>query len=254
MYNIIGAGLAGSILAKFMRMADIPFRLFDAGYPNSASAVAENLVSEKWENGLEGLRQLERIVPIRDIGKMKHVYREDVLETNYMKAEVVRHVNGCFKPHTNTLYTGKNIYCTGVWTKFLVPTMVVVPILGHGLSLGGQTKDEFIEPYKPFRDLKYINDTRNTRWFSNSLAIKPENYNEFHKNELLRLYKAAKQSEGFYEGYTLESFVKTGLRPKLLPGKSHHYEPVITGGYKTGLIQYAIRANQIVELIKNKKL
>ena len=57
MYNIVGAGLCGSMLAKEFDNIGIEYRIFDAKLPFSASIISENLFSDTWLKDVSYIKQ-----------------------------------------------------------------------------------------------------------------------------------------------------------------------------------------------------
>lgn len=259
--NIIGAGMAGSILAKLFRKEGIEYRIFDCKMPGAASQISENLIGVNWYKNMktevrDALEILKSIVPVRVIQAgtqtAHHVYTQDLLETNFINAEMKLFPGGAMDVNTGEEYTGFNIVCAGVWSKLLDQSIDVDEIVGHGLIYPGATPIEQIKPYKPFRFEKLINRNPWQTWFSNSLSVSARTYQANREKYTDELFEAAAKNPNLLGRGAGE--YRHGYRPftsshnnLMIPGGM-----VITGGYKSGMLYYPLQCKQAVEWVKNQ--
>jgi hypothetical protein len=245
MINIIGAGMAGSIMAKLLRREGIEFNLFDCKKPGRASIISENLIGVKWYKDQKklvdySLAILKDIVPVRLIkgpNPAWHVYTKDLLEQNFIEGEAIPSTDGV---HCHgQFYRGLNIICTGSWAPG-----VTASSLGHGIIMDGPVEEEVIMKYKPFRFQKLINRNPDESWYSNSLAIKPENYKKRPNQLMNELFDDLRK---FPNLITRNKTYVWGLRPV----KDHEtvYTKqgiVITGGNKSGMVYYPAQCAKVI--------
>ena len=238
--------MAGSILARLLYKEGIEFRAFDCLRKGRASFVSENLIGVKWyedEKRQRALGILDGIVQIRQIiseGKgYHHVYRSDLLlgadmviqqEAEFLKDGVIS--DGVF-------YPGVNIDCRGVWS----PNQKTK--VGHGLFMSGK-QIEWIKDYKPFRLLKFIEHSPGVMWFSNSMDVLLKTYSKElfkFRDELLNARDESQTSQ--HHAYEF------GYRPdgeKAIKKQPYGYQ--MSGGYKSGLVDYPIMATELIKLLK----
>lgn len=257
--NIIGAGMAGSILAKLLRKEGIEFRLFDARKVGRASMVSENLIGVNWyKNQKDEVRKaltiLKSIVPVRIIEAgtqtAHHVYTNDLLEQAFINSEVELTNRGVRDPGTKVVFEGFNIVCAGVWTRYIT-NVQVQGVVGHGLIYQKATQIETIKPFKPFRFEKLINRNVNETWYSNSLAVNEETYFKHGVKYQQELFDDAKKFANLNLGVGTYA---TGHRPLTSSHNNLMIQGgmVITGGYKSGMLYYPIQCQMAVDFIKDQ--
>lgn len=257
--NIIGAGMAGSILAKLLRKEQIPFRIFDCKKEGRASVISENLIGTTWytaEERKQALDILNSIVPIRFIEsntKAHQVLVNDLLEQDVINEEV-RNLYEDGLETSGSIAFGINVDCRGVWADH--PN--VTAMTGHGLYYTHLKQDEFIVGWKPYRHAKLVHLTPRRMWFGNSLVVKLETYNknkQKYKDEL-------DQAAVIDFNLPIECNQYTGVeywfghRPKTPEQKviENVNGYVMTGGYKSGLVAYPIMAQQLIQTLKRNHL
>lgn len=258
--NIIGAGMAGSILAKLLRIEGIKFRLFDAGKPGAASQVSENLIGINWyksqkELVRESLSILKSIVPVRIIeagnNTAHHVFTSELLEEPAYKTEVSR-IDKCgLTTSSGDYFPGFNIVCAGIWSRLLT-TVDVQGYVGHGFIFQKPTPTEWIKPYKPFRFEKLINRTPNETWYSNSLSVTTKTYAENKERYIQELAADSEKIANLNLGVGVYAH---GIRPLTASHNNIMIDGgmVITGGYKSGMLYYPIQCQSAVNWIKNQQ-
>lgn len=255
--NIIGAGMAGSLMAKLLRKNKIRYRIFDANKPGAASKISENLVGLKWykdeaKDLKESMLILRELVPTRLInGKFLHVLTGDLLEHEYFPAKIILKPEGAVDEQTGIGYEGFNLVCAGVWTTDITD-LEVQAIAGHGLIMPGQTSEEKILSYRPFKFNKFFNRSLSEIQYSNSLETKAGTYMKFKDKFRAEIYEnATKFTNLDWSGATYQY----GYRPKTFTHNNLMIENgiIITGGRAQGLFRYPLQCNSALEFIKRNK-
>lgn len=267
MINIIGAGMAGSLMAKILREADVTFKIFDAGLAQSASRIAENLIGVRWYQ--EDRELLDRAMKILDrLGIKKHKIsqgvnmtyqydRDSLLEPSFIKSEVEVVKDGVMQPVSSVFgnvepifHQGFNIICMGVWDKKLV----VKPVVGIGVEFHGQTDNEYVRGFMPYRQEKLVNVTSNKYWYSQSLSVAAGTFEKKKKQYMDQLTDRMPEDLKKQHGLLM-----IGLRPKFPINVPH--ENVwgdnwvrINGGYKSGLVNYPVQCEDVLKGLKDKNL
>ncbi len=255
--NIIGAGMAGSILAKLLRKDGIEFNIFDNECPGRASIISENLIGKTWyekELTKESLEILRSIVPVREIksGKFEayHVYTKDLLEQEYIKAEAMPmqgNLTIAYKSNQTAEFQGINVICAGIWTPTIADVKVTESV-GHGLLFGGQ-HEESISLWAPFRYQKLIQRNPNEIWFSDSMSVSRKTYQKNPDRFINALLNKSRKFPNLLHGTYC-----VGYRP-VTDGHVNLKVPngyVITGGNKAGLLHYPIQCKQLIETLKTQ--
>lgn len=275
MINIIGAGMAGSIVAKLLRAEGIPFQIYDCKKPSAASQISENLIGLNWYKAQQemvekSLSILRSIVPVRKIEAGRnsawHVYTNDLLEKDFRYSKAVPHGEGIIETPLRVddgrliegddeFIPGFNIVCAGFWTK-AITGIETEGIVGHGFILKGHSLNtELIANYKPFRYEKLIHRTADEVWYSNSLSVSRKTYNE----NFQRYYEELLEGAQRFTKLDINQMIKkgtceyrTGIRPMAATHENIRIPNglVITGGYKSGMLYYPIQAVQAVDYIK----
>ena len=139
MYNIVGAGLAGSMLAKDFDNKGIEYRIFDARLPFAASIISENLFSDTWlkdvsyiKNSLDFIHDNYKVEKRTFLGKttkkdLYHLPIPQVLKSDYINEEVLEATKEGVRTAKN-FYRGINIICAGLLAKklFKLPYLEIV--------------------------------------------------------------------------------------------------------------------------------
>jgi len=251
--NIIGAGMAGSILAKLFRKEGIKYNIFDSEEPNRASRMSENLIGLRWYQNEKPLVRrsteiLKSIVPTRLInGLYLHVYTDHLLEADYIKGKAIPDSDGvnCNNVH----FRGFNIVCAGAYSGLITSTKVSYSV-GHGIIYRGSVDKEIISPYRPFKFDKLINRNPNEAWYSNSLEVTPETYAKHEDRYMKDLLESSKK----FTNLSAKE-VCVGYRPKTLSHNNFMTNNgiLVTGGRTQGMIRYPIQCEQVVNFIKDQK-
>lgn len=245
MINIVGAGMAGSILARILHREGIEFKIFDSLKKGRASFVSENLIGFDWyekDRREAALSILKTIVPIRTIEsngkKYYHVYRSNLLigSDHVIVGEAEFLKDGVFC--NNEFFQGTNIDCRGVWS----PNQITK--VGHGF-FSSVKQLEWIKEYKPFRLLKFIEHSPGVMWFSNSMDVLLKTYNKESPKFVDELHEIRSKNNIIWSNYEF------GYRPQGEIGiKKQPYGYQMAGGYKSGMITYPIVATELIKLMK----
>lgn len=263
--NIIGAGMAGSILAKMLKKEGIEYRLFDAKREGAASQISENLIGESWyknEQPLvrESIATLESLVPVRRFHSgghnYLHVYKDDLLERDFINADCMPFPFGVVATpgdgpdfHSST-YPGFNVICAGYWSRF-ISNIDVSWNVGHGLLYKDPVFFEKIRLYRPFKYQKLINRNKGEAWYSDSLEV---NWRTYHGNKEKYITKLLESAKNFSTLDPAAATYKVGYRPTTLSHNNYMITNgiVITGGRTQGMIRYPHQCAVAVDFIKRQ--
>src|SRR5688572_4687499 len=194
MVNIIGAGLAGSILKRVLDQNKIENRIYDCEKPWRASIISENLFSLSWSKTLgekvlhNGIKTLESIVDINSIhfktkagyNDVLHVHPNNIL-VPYAKEHVDIH---CFG-------SGVTVDCRGFWAKGIRGDMV--GLTGQGLFIKGKLDQEPIMNFvSPYVHQKLFQWDKKRIWYGDSTCIP---YDKYVKDKSLYIGRCAARAQ-----------------------------------------------------------
>ena len=264
--NIVGAGLAGSLLARYLRTKNIKYNIFDSSEKYAASKFSENIFSFGWANRIgkemcdNGIKVLEGLVDIettyfRNVKKIKayRVKPENVL-IEHIKDKVVAVNSDGVETENNGFFNGVTVVCSGFYSKELIPINNLNALTGHGLLFKGTWEKEpmMIMPI-PHRHFKAFQFDENRIWFGDSTAVIHKNYIK-RKHELI--YNSKKRAE---EHFGLTEPIETVFGARPFVGKNTREFKLgyvkkinkrvysLTGGWKMGLVIYPHLINKLVE-------
>ena len=262
MYNIVGAGLAGSMLAKDFDNKGIEYRIFDARLEFSASIISENLFSDTWlkdvsyiKNSLDFIHNNykveKRLFVNKNIKKeLYHLPIPKVLKQDYIKEKVIKATKEGVQTEEK-FYKGKNIICAGFLAKKLFNLPYLDALTGHGFFIKKQIKEDYINTYRPYTHEKLMNWHNNLLWYGDSTAIKHNNYikkrKNYIKNSIKRLNKL---------GINKYEKIVYGARPMNTQNKRqgmlvkiNNNNIVMNGGWKDGLVIYPYLISKIYKML-----
>lgn len=253
MVNIIGAGLAGSILKRVLDENRIKNHIYDCEKPWRASVISENLFSPSWSKTLgeklvgNGIKTLESVVDISSINfktlaghnEVLHVHPKNIL-VPYVKKEVDI---GCFG-------SGITIDCRGYWATVKEE---MLGLTGQGVFISGKLDGEPIMNFvAPYTHQKLFQWDKNRIWYGDSTCIQYDKYvprMDYYTDRCLS--RAARLSR---YAATLLMRPVYGIRPQVKGHKGYlrlNRKLIInTGGWKCGLIIYADQARKILKYIQ----
>lgn len=270
MINVVGNGLAGSIVTRFLRDAGYSVRVIADDGPNAASFASSNLYIEHWVKKFAGSRAgLEQVAekwgevsdePFqRGLGyaaKVKHIGWEKIL----CEADVPGLVtsvdwgSGTVRMENGDVFEGEAcVLCLGWRNAELTPRGHLQPEVkaGHCLLFEGRLPEGegTISMLAPYRHQKWYQLDEKTIYYADSTALKRERY-EREKEELIALSK--ERAEKLNKGRFPLREVRTGYRPVM---KGHDFGIiykvakrcwVVNGGGKNGIVAYAACADRLL--------
>lgn len=269
MVNIVGAGLAGSILKRVLDQNKIKNRIFDMEKPWRASIISENIFSLSWMGTLgntvfkNGLKTLESVTNIGNIkfktkaghNTVLHVHPDNILVKDYLKGFCLTSTN-CVEMDGKK-YPGLVVDCRGYWTP--IEDEEMLGLAGQGLFIKGKLSGDpimnFVAPYV-HQKLFQWDDKR--VWYGDSTCIEFGKYfpkKKFYTNRCMERADALLNQE--YGWPSSRAIYKPvyGVRPTVKGKKGHLVFKdgfiINTGGWKCGLIIYSDHAQKILKHIQN---
>lgn len=265
--NVIGAGLAGSIVTHVLREQGHTVRVFDDDDKCSASRASSNLFIRHWlkrfmDRGAgNGVDIIERLFPdecdepfskglgyamkVRHIAQRHIIVRTDVAGTVDEILDSGVKIKGC-----STEFEGPTVVCTGWRAKELVEGCDVTIKVGQctfweGTIEPGQASISMLSPY---RHQKFYQFAPDVIYYSDSVALSLESYckrrEELVKTSIERARKFVGPDAKMIE-------MKVGYRP-IIKGHAfgcclRHSEAVwsVNGGGKNGIAAYAHLADKL---------
>lgn len=268
MYNIVGAGLSGSFVAKELDNNNIPYRIFDSNEPFAASRISENLFSPTWLKGIEYLDpsikwltknyeiQNKRFKTNKTYQNVFYLPIDKVLRQKYILKKVTKLSNDglyCGSEH----YQGINIICAGYYSKKLIKIDALNSLSGHGLLFEpNETNiklEEVMRHYRPFTHEKVMKWHDGRIWYGDSTAIIHQSYLKNQKQYIENTLQRAKKIglTGKYNMYYgARPFMNNKLKKYGLYKKINDNNFVLTGGWKDGLIIYPYLVSKLMRDIK----
>jgi len=267
--NVVGAGLAGSLVARVLRSHGFEVRVIDDMDQFSASQASSNLYINHWlkkfsaAQAKRGVRVLERLFhdkieePFANglgyAAQVKHIPQRAVLVEPDVTGKVVEVTDvGCMVDGVG-FANGATVLCTGYRASELVDLDVDIKV-GHcflvrGRLPKGKSRIAMISPYKHEKLYQF---DENHIYYADSVGLKLSAYwkrqEELKARTLERLRRHVPDAE-------VVDF-RVGYRP-LTPGYdfgllSRHSDWVwsVNGGGKNGLVAYAALAEQLVEALE----
>jgi|TARA_R110001592_G_scaffold336001_1_gene621068 hypothetical protein len=262
MYNIVGAGLCGSMLAKEFDNIGIEYRIFDAKLPFSASIISENLFSDTWLKDVSYIKQsldfihnnyqVEKrtFIGSKITKELYHLPIPNVLRFDYINEKVIEATKEGVLT-TNGFYKGVNIICAGFLAKKLFKLPYLDALTGHGFFIKHKKIDDYINTYRPYTHEKIMNWHDKTIWYGDSTAIRHNNYMKKRKEYVQASLKRLK-------GHGLEyNKIVFGARPMNTKDKKNgllvkinENNIIINGGWKDGLVIYPYLIKKLHKWLK----
>ena len=263
MYNIIGAGLAGSMLAKDFDNKCIEYRLFDARLPFAASIISENLFSDTWLKDVPYIKKsLDFIhdnyeVESREFNgknvckKIHHLPIPNVLKKDYINERVIE-VNLEGAKTENNYYKGINIICAGFLAKKLFNLPNLDALSGHGFFFKSNNKKDYINTYRLYTHEKIMRWHNDYMWYGDSTAIRHANYIKKQKHYINASLQRLKNN-----GINTYDKIVFGSRPMNVRNpregmllKVNKNNIIMNGGWKDGLVIYPYLISKIYKWLK----
>ena len=262
MYNIVGAGLCGSMLAKEFDNIGIEYRIFDAKLPFRASIISENLFSDTWLKDVSYIKQsLDFIHDNYEVEKRLfvgpttqkewyHLPIPNILRFDYIQEEVTQATKEGVLTN-NGFYKGRNIICAGFLAKKLFKLPYLDALTGHGFFIKKQNIKDYINTYRPYTHEKIMNWHDNTIWYGDSTAIRHNNYIKKRKSYIQSSLKRLKGHGLKYNKIVYGSRPVNIKNPKEgLLVKINDNNIIINGGWKDGLVIYPYLIKKLNKWLK----
>lgn len=263
MFNIVGAGLAGSMLAKDFDNKGIEYRIFDARLPFAASVISENLFSDTWlkdvgyiKSSLDFIHNNYKVEKRVFLGKtstteLYHLPIDEVLKSDYINEKVIEANLEGVRTQSG-FYKGHNIICAGFLAKKLFNLPYLDALSGHGFLIKQPSIQDYINTYRPYTHEKLMNWHDGRVWYGDSTAIRHKNYmkkqSNYIQNSIARL-----------KALGIESYdqIVFGARPMNIKNpregmliRLNKNNIILNGGWKDGLVIYPYLISKLYDLIK----
>lgn len=267
MINVVGAGIAGSLVARALRQDGHPVRVFDDGDPHSASRASSNLYIDHWlkkfgsGEARVGIKVLESLFPPEAIdqpfsrglayaAKVRHIAQHHLL----VQPDVIAQIGAVrqfpqeelgVRSEAGTIWPGPVVLCVGYRAPEFFPQMKLSVKVGHCLHLRGRLRpnQSSITLASPYVHSKLYQLDDDTIYFADSVSVSEEAYSRRNKELLRRTMDRAKKLLGQDDLDVKQILV--GYRP-IVEGFEfgHLWRPMpgvwsLNGGGKNGMVAYA---------------
>jgi hypothetical protein len=265
MYNIIGGGICGSMVARQLSNMGLPFRIFDIKEAFAASKISENLFSPTWLKGIEYLdSSLKWLSDNYKIETKRFETNKSVQEVYHIPVNTVLHPDAITKRVTqltrNGLYcgteffSGVNIVCAGFFTKQLIKIDKLNALSGHGLlfepNQSNSDLKEVMRHWRPFTHEKILKWHDGRIWYGDSTAILHNTYLKKKDQYISETLKRAQEiglKGNCQLQYGARPFIDTSNKKYGLYKKIDNNTFVLTGGWKDGLVIYPYLISKLVK-------
>lgn len=259
MINIVGAGLAGSIVARVLREEGHTVRVYDDFDPFSASRASSNLYCAGW------LKKWAGDETARGIEVLDRLFADSVqlpFGGSALNVKLVQTQHVLLQPDVNMRVerledlprdADTTVVCTGHRARDLLPEMPEVwSKVGHCLLFKGQWDGpahlSFVSPFTHQKVFQY--DAEHI-YYADSVAVLRDKYFQ-RQGELLRRTKVRASKFGLRN----ETEYRVGFRP-FIDGYPHgyvaHVRPsvyAVNSGGKNGMVAYAWAAVRLAETLR----
>ncbi|KKN53708.1 hypothetical protein LCGC14_0599630 [marine sediment metagenome] len=271
MINVIGAGLAGSIVTHVLRERGLGVRVFDDQDKFSASEASSNLFIRHWlkrfmdrgaGNGVDIIERLfgEHIdepfaqglgyaMKVRHIAQRHIIVTPDIVGTVNTIMPTGVTIQGC-----DTKWPGPTVICTGhrAATELAKEKDVTVKVGQCSFWAGDiEPGEATISMLSPYRHQKFYQFAPGVIYYSDSVALKLDAYNKRKDEVVATSLERARKFVG--DRKLLE--MKVGYRPITLAhdfGRVHEVAEncwSVNGGGKNGIAAYAHLAEELYKEI-----
>lgn len=256
MINVVGGGLAGSMVAKELTNRGIQHRVFDSGELFAASKISENLFSPTWLKGAPYLEtsmrwltdnyqvEVRRFQTNKSHQEVFHIPINRLLCQYAIPQRVTRVTDGGVYCGSE-FYAGVNVLCTGYFTKRFVRIDSLNSLTGHGILFepndNNNALKETMRHYRPFTHEKIIRWYDGRVWYGDSTTILHDKYlknQSAYLKETLARAKAIGLTGAYKVFYGARPFINTSEKKYGLFKRLSDNNYVLTGGWKDGLVIY----------------
>lgn len=273
MINVVGAGIAGSLVAHLLRKRGVPVRVIDDNDVNSASRASSNLYVASWLKKFSSAEAALGVHVVEDLfgdkidqpfssgiaeaAKVRHIAQRHLLVTPDVVGVVTGVMSGANRPGVllgDGKYDGPVILCTGYRGPELARGVQVTVKVGHCIHFRGRLPKgkSSLTLVSPYTHAKLYQLDEDTIYFADSVAVKPETYAKRSKELQERTLRRAVALLG-YEPEVKSILV--GHRP-FVPGHDFARCELVAqgvwslnGGGKNGIVAYAAAAHRLVSEI-----
>jgi hypothetical protein len=267
-FNIVGAGICGSMVAKEFDNKGLQYRIFDSNEQFASSKISENLFSPTWLKGLQYLDgsikwlannydvETKKFKTNKSMQNVYHIPINKMLATNVLNKKVTKLTDsGLFCG--NDFFEGINIVCAGFFCKQLLKIDSLNSLSGHGLLFepnpNNLSLDEVMRHYRPFTHEKIIKWHDGRIWYGDSTAIVHDSYIKKQKQYIASTLKRASAIglKGEYKIYFgARPFMNNANKKFGLYKKVNDNNYVLTGGWKDGLVIYPYLISKLMKDLK----
>lgn len=273
-FGIVGGGIFGSVIARWLRLHGAYVLVFDEGRVNSGSAPAACLMKPSWASSMNSTEYIQARADLNhSYGVQKVVLQAPMgvsMEFDWVPPKSIL-IGPDFKGKVTSVRPGEIdavvespgtgaatwkfdhvIVATGHWAKELVPGLKA-RVYGRGgwaITRKGQLETPFVRPWAPYRQLIGFNRGPDEIWVGDGTALKPESMTIDARD---KSFKRMQESLPYIDP-TEDQQIIAGIRPYFdgpkAPALIEHVAPgllVATGGAKNGTLGAAWAARKIAE-------
>lgn len=266
--NVIGAGLAGSIVTHVLRELGHTVRVFDDNDKFSASRASSNLFIRHWlkrfmDRGAgNGVDIIERLFPdecdepfSRGLGyamKVRHIAQRHIIVDTDIAGTVDEILDSGVKiAGCSTEFEGPTVVCTGWRGNELAECCEVTVKVGQCTFWEGTIPEgkASISMLSPYRHQKFYQFAPGVIYYSDSVALSLDSYNK-RREELIKT--SIERARKFVGPDAKMIEMRVGYRP-IVKGhdfgrylRHSHAIWSVNGGGKNGIAAYAHLAEQVV--------
>lgn len=276
--NVIGSGIAGSLVTRLLRRAGHEVLVFDDNDQYSGSRASSNLYHSSWirkfssNQAYKGIQTLETLFPpeqinkpfsggIADAIKVKHISQKYLLVEPDVTDKVVQLKQGPVPElvtASQSVFKGPAIVCTGARAGELIEGLNPEILVGHCLLLKGRLDlgAASLKMHSPYRHAKCYQFDEDTIYYANSLRLKPTSFAKREREVYEELENGARKLLPDMQLYPIKEY-RIGYRPII---KGYEFGQLqrcsdmiwsINGGGKQGIVAYAFLAQRLLEEISS---
>lgn len=275
MINVVGSGLAGSIVTRYLRNAGHEVRVIDDDDQHSGSKASSNLYIGSWLKKFGSAVAAEAIAALKaldlpedqpfdtglaDAIKVRHIAQRHILvEPDEVGTVVAVHDDGTVQFSSGeSLAANAAVLCCGHRGAELCPSYQsrLEVKVGHCYFFMGDLHagDSNLRLVSPYTHGKLYQYEPGLIYYADSVALKPESFwkrqEELKERTLVRARKALGVADAEPVGY------RVGMRPLLAGDPFGALTQVglrvwaVNGGGKNGMVAYALRARDLTRQLE----
>lgn len=272
---IVGAGLFGSIMGRWLERANFPVVYIDDLRPGAGSPASAGLIKPSWLQGFGdagkiGLTVLDDLFGLGTIRfkvlgvpvDIHHVDPARVLvlvrgqDRNLLRGTVTKVGDGYVEwAHHEFAPTmrldGTVVVSTGAWANELIANLPRMQrLMGTAFFYKGQIDEPILDVWAPYKQVKVFSRPGNLIWAGDSTGLLPSSYTHTRKEESRRRVEKYLFNADIIP---ILSHEITGSRPYIpamregLFERVHQHTFVATGGGKMGTVLAGYHATRLLE-------